>query len=534
MTAAPRVGIGYRHPIGAWIRTQIDRFDVLEVTVDHYLYGGPHIRAALEDLARRIPVIAHGVGLSLGTDAPLDVGYVREVARVVAILGAPSYSEHLAFTKVAGRDLGNLLPLPKTPAVAEQVAEKVRRVRSLIGVPFDLENISYLFDWPDSAMTDAAFLGAVCVAGGAGILLDVENVHVNAHNHGLDPYAALDAMPAQLVHGFHVAGGVRVGRLLADSHDEVVPDATLDLLRHALTRFRPDTVILERDDKLDAFDEILHDLARIRACLAAPAPSVRDAAATVAPPVSPRPAGHAPLGERQRALVAFLTNPRAEIDGGTASPLAGLDPDRLRLVRALSFGKRLAKVQAALPLTIAHLDEPFEDLAAEFAVAFPPNDIGRYENARQFHDFLEGRWRLVPPRRPYVRDLARIELALAHARTPHRDGAAAAGPRMRPALRRHPAVQLLQCGYDVQPLLDPSAGEHEPRPRDISLAVLPPPPGPEAGESPRVMEVSPQLHAALESLGDWRAFDRTDPLGTGAPPEVAARLLDLGLLELVS
>ncbi|MGN6453843.1 MAG: multinuclear nonheme iron-dependent oxidase [Steroidobacteraceae bacterium] len=532
--AAPLVGIGYRHPIGDWISAHLDRFDVLEVTVDHYLHGGPGVRTALEMLAGRIPLVAHGVGLSFGTDAPLDEAYVREVARVVERLGAPRYSEHLAFTRVPGLDLGNLLPLPKTPDVAAWAAEKVRRVRDLLPVPFDLENISYLFDWPDSVLTDAEFLCAVCEAAGAGIVLDVENMHVNAHNHCFDARAALATIPAALVRGMHMAGGFRSGPILVDSHDHAVPEDALTLLAHALARFQPDTVVLERDDNLDAFDEMLNDVARIRACLRAPRREP-------VPSSSPRnyfsrsEVAHmdAPLIERQRALLAFLTTPRARLDDG--SPFAALDETRLRLVRDLSLGKRLDKVRSVFPVTLAYLDESFEELCVEFAIAFPPYDIGRYENAELLAEFLSGRWRERPPRRAYMRDLVQIELALVRARRPFSPGGDGTAPQRRPAIRRSVAVQLLECGYDVRPLFEPEPREEEPEPRPVCLAVMPPVSGDgAAGGTPRVLELSPELHEALTALAVWRPFDPVDPLGTGAPVEVAARLVAIGLLEVVA
>jgi uncharacterized protein len=524
----PLVGIGYRHPIGDWIRAHLDRFDVLEVTVDHYLYGGPHMRAALEMLARSVPIVAHGVRLSLGTDAPLDEAYVREVAKVVRILGAPRYSEHLAFTKVPGLDLANLLPLPKTPEIVEHAADKVRRVRALLPVPFDLENISYLFDWPDSWMSDGQFLSAVCEAAGAGVLLDVENVYVNAHNHGFDASAGLAEIPVGLVRSMHVAGGFSAGDLLVDSHDHPVPDGALELLVRALARFGPETIVIERDDRIEAFEEILSDVARVRACLTTPAdyalsrpaqPSSRARRASV----------DLTLIERQRALLEFLTNPRAELD---AAPLDGLDGDRLRLVRDLSIEKRLDKVRASFPVTLAHLDQALDALCAEFTAAFPPHDIGRAENAQQFAEFLAAHWERVPPRRAYLRDLVRIELAMTQARRAFEGGTAGPPAGARPAVRRPASAQLLHCAHDVRPLFGPTPDASEPARRAVWLVVLPPTAGDGgAGGTPRVLEISAELHAALRALDEWRAFDGADPLGIGAPADVAKRLVALGALE---
>ena len=267
----PAVGIGYRAAIHDWTRDNLDRLDVIEITVDHCLSGGTALRSAIFDLVGRIPLTAHGVGLSIGTDVPLDLAYLDDVAEVVERLKAPAYSEHLAFTRVPGRDLANLLPLQKTEEVAEQVIGKIKTIQSRVPVPFLLENITYIFDWPDSHMTDAEFLGLICRESGAGLLLDLENLHLNASNNSFDPYAFIDALAPGVVKEIHLAGGVTADddflehSLLSDTHSHPVPDAALDLLDYTLARQRPQTVILERDQRLEAVDEIVDDLVRIRA-----------------------------------------------------------------------------------------------------------------------------------------------------------------------------------------------------------------------------------------------------------------------------
>jgi uncharacterized protein (UPF0276 family) len=269
----PAIGIGYRRHIDEWTRANLARFDVLEITLDHCMTGSEASRAAIFDLVGQIPLTAHGIGLSIGTDVPLDLAYVDEVAAIVDRLKAPAYSEHLAFTRVPGRDLGNLLPLPKTTAVAESIIAKARTVQSRISVPFLLENITYIFDWPDSDLTDAEFLSLICGETGAGILLDVENLYLNGRNHGFDPYAFLDALPANIVKEVHVAGGTNLHEhflpqpLLQDTHSHPVPEEALDLLDYALTRQAPGVIVLERDDRFDAVEEILDDVARLRARL---------------------------------------------------------------------------------------------------------------------------------------------------------------------------------------------------------------------------------------------------------------------------
>jgi uncharacterized protein len=275
---SPAVGIGYRSAISVWTREHLDHFDALEITVDHCLAASRRLRSTIFDLVDRIALTAHGVGLSLGTDAPLDLAYLDHVAEVVERLKAPAYSEHLAFTRVPGCETAALLPLPKTEEVAQSIIAKVRTVQSRVPVPFLLENITYVFEWPDSNMSDAEFLNLICRETGAGLLLDVENVYLNATNHGFDPYAFIDALRPGLVKEVHMAGGITIHDeslstpLLADSHSHPVPDGALDLLEYVLARQTPSVIILERDERLEAGDEILDDIARIRACVGARAP----------------------------------------------------------------------------------------------------------------------------------------------------------------------------------------------------------------------------------------------------------------------
>lgn len=269
-STSPLIGIGFRVPIARWTLDNLHRFDVLEVTVDHYIKGGEYARKAIRNLVDRIPLALHGVGLSIGTDAPLDEDYLDGVAQAVEDLRTPSYSEHLAWTKVPGIDLANLLPVPRSRAAADMLAPKIRQVQARLPVPFSIENISYVFDFPDGEMSDAEFFNLLFRETGVGMLLDVENLYVNSRNHGFDPRAFLDELPDRVVTDVHAAGGPLVHRpyldapFHADDHSHPVPEEALDLLEHALLRQRPQTVILERDNGYEQGEELLADVARLR------------------------------------------------------------------------------------------------------------------------------------------------------------------------------------------------------------------------------------------------------------------------------
>jgi len=270
----PAVGIAYHPAFDQWARDHLADFDVLEIIVDHCMDRGRTAQATIYDLVGRIPLTAHGIGLSIGTDHPLDERYLDQVAEVVAQLKAPAYSEHLSFTAVPGRDLATFLPVPRTEAVARSIIAKVRQIQARIPFPFALENIAYLFDWPDSTLSEPDFLNLICNETQAGLLLDIENVLLNSRNHGFDPYRYLDSLSVGIVKEVHLAGGVTVeekslGRsFFIDSHSHPVPDEVLDLLEYALDRHTPTNIIIERDLRFDAVSELLDDVARVRARLA--------------------------------------------------------------------------------------------------------------------------------------------------------------------------------------------------------------------------------------------------------------------------
>ena len=272
--ASPAVGITYSAAIDAWTRDHLADLDVLEITVDHCIDRGSAVRAATYDLVGRIPLTAHGVALSIGTDGPLDERYLDQVAGIVERLEAPVYSDHLAFTRVPGQDLATLLPVPRTEAVAASIIAKIRQVQARIPVPFLIENIAYLFDWPESNIPEADFLNLICGETQAGLLLDIENLLLNSRNHGFDPCAFLDSLAARSVKQVHLAGGIVVDDdfldrpYFVDSHTHPVPEEALDLLEYALSRHAPTSIIIEREGRLDAISELLDDVARVRARLA--------------------------------------------------------------------------------------------------------------------------------------------------------------------------------------------------------------------------------------------------------------------------
>jgi uncharacterized protein len=257
------VGLSFRPEAREGLWPRLGEFDAVEIVVDDWI-SNPAQRGELEEVARRVPAVAHGVGLSIGTATGPDPEYLYQVSEALSALGTSWYSEHLAFTRVPGRDLGQLLPLPRTPEVADIVARNLDAVRRYVGMPVLLENVSYYFEYPASTLSEVEFIGRVLERSGCFLLLDLENLHLNASNHGYDARGFIDALAPGQVRGVHVAGGVTMEGLLIDTHDCPVPPPVFDLLAYLLERHAPDTIVLERDQDLHRLDEVFHDVGRLR------------------------------------------------------------------------------------------------------------------------------------------------------------------------------------------------------------------------------------------------------------------------------
>lgn len=262
--ARPRVGIGFRAEAFETIATSLDLLDVVEVTAEHYIYGSRQVRAMIEGLRKRVSIVAHGVTLSIGTAIPPDRSFLREVDAFLGVIGAPWYSEHLAFTKTASRDLSQLLPLVRTDDMIQVVVENLAVVREELRLPILLENIAYYFEYPSSSMSELDFLLRTLARGGCSLLLDVENLRINSTNHGYDAEAAIRALPKGIVSAVHVAGGTTVNGLQVDSHDRPISNRTLGLLKDLLRLQQPESIIVERDREVDDVRDLLDDVRRIR------------------------------------------------------------------------------------------------------------------------------------------------------------------------------------------------------------------------------------------------------------------------------
>ncbi len=256
------VGLGLRRALMSALIAQRPReIRWMEVSPENYVRRGGAMRRGLDDLRADYPLVSHGLTLSLGGDEPLDAGYLADVRGFVRDVGSPWHSDHLCMSAHDGAVLHDLLPVPHSPAMARRVAENLLRARDALGVPMAVENISYYARPGRDAMSEVDFLHEVLSRGDAGLLLDVNNVYVNACNHGFDPEAFIAALPLERVVQIHVAGHhVEPDGLRIDTHGAPVCDPVHALLAFTLRRTGPVPVLLERDQHIPPLEELLAEL----------------------------------------------------------------------------------------------------------------------------------------------------------------------------------------------------------------------------------------------------------------------------------
>lgn len=262
---ADAMGVGLRLPHDAWLREHTPELDFFEVIAENFTGGSTPPRERLAHVRARWPIVLHGVSLDLLGPSPLDDAWLDTLARLADSLDAPYVTDHLCWTGARGVSHHDLLPTPYRPDLVEYAAERAWAVQRRLGRPFGLENLSSYVTFRDSTMTEWDFFAAVVRESGTWLLLDVNNLHVSAHNHGFDPLAPLDAVDWSRVLQVHLAGhAAPADGLLVDTHDHPVCAATWALYREAWRRGGPFPTLLERDANLPPFPELLDELARAR------------------------------------------------------------------------------------------------------------------------------------------------------------------------------------------------------------------------------------------------------------------------------
>ncbi|GAB3345054.1 DUF692 domain-containing protein [Marilutibacter aestuarii] len=239
-------------------------FDFLECAPENWIGVGGRLGEALDALSARHPITCHGLSLSLGGCLPLDETFLKRTRQFLDRHRVALYSEHLSYCSDDGQ-LYDLLPIPFTEEAVHHVAARIRQAQDIVGRRIAVENVSY-YAAPHAGMGEAAFINAVLAEADCELLLDVNNVYVNAINHGYDAADFLAAMPGERIASIHVAGHFDEAEdLKVDTHGAPVKPDVWHLLDVAFQRFGLHPTLLERDFNFPPFGELLDELEQVRA-----------------------------------------------------------------------------------------------------------------------------------------------------------------------------------------------------------------------------------------------------------------------------
>jgi len=257
-----RAGIGLRSVHHDALLEQRPDVGFIEAHTENYFHDGGAAVRALERARTNYPLSLHGVGLGLGSAEGIDREHLERVRAAIHRFEPALVSEHACWGHAGGEWFNDLLPLPATEEAARLLAQQVSEAQEFLGVQLLIENVSAYVAFEHSRLAEWEFLGEVVARSGCALLLDVNNVYVNAHNLGVDAEAYLAGLPAGSVREIHLAGHARSGDLLIDDHGSKVCDEVWQLYRRALARFGPLPTLIEWDTDIPSLETLVAESQR--------------------------------------------------------------------------------------------------------------------------------------------------------------------------------------------------------------------------------------------------------------------------------
>jgi uncharacterized protein (UPF0276 family) len=257
-------GLGLRTDHYEQVLNDRPDIDWLEIISENYMVEGGKPLYYLDRIRELYPMVMHGVSMSIGSTAPLNLDYLADLKRLIARVEPAWVSDHLCWTGVHGRNLHDLMPLPYTEETIAHVSARVKQVQDFLGRQILLENVSSYVTYQASELTEWEFLSAIAERADCLLLLDINNIYVSSHNHGFDPVEYLDGVPGERIRQFHLAGHSYQDQLIIDTHDHPVCDPVWSLYQQAVERFGRVSTMIERDDNIPPLDELIAELDRAR------------------------------------------------------------------------------------------------------------------------------------------------------------------------------------------------------------------------------------------------------------------------------
>ena len=249
---------------------QVDWFEIIS---ENYMDDFGFARHVLDHVRSQVPIVMHGVSLSIGSTDPINMVYLDKLKKLAGELAPVWISDHLCWTGVLGHNTHDLLPMPLTKSSLAHVAERVHFVQEYLQRPLVLENPSTYLEFKANEMAEWEFLAELVRLTGCGLLLDVNNVFVSAHNHGYDARTYIKNLPHDHIVQMHVAGPTDYGDLLVDTHDQPVPAKVWELYRLAHELTGGVSTLLEWDANIPEYPELVEEIFKAKKVLKGDVPA---------------------------------------------------------------------------------------------------------------------------------------------------------------------------------------------------------------------------------------------------------------------
>lgn len=264
------VGIGLRSPHYQEIIDAPPQLGWLEVHPENYFGGGMH-RHYLKQIRQDFPISMHGVGLSLGSDQSVNEDHLRQFKELIDIYEPFVISDHVSWSASGNAHLNDLLPLPYTRETLNRLCENIDRTQSYFGRKILVENPSTYLAFNDNEMPEYELLNALCEKTGCGLLLDINNIYVQSHNHGIDAIEYIDNIKHDNVGEMHLAGHIvrNTGEhtILVDSHNQLVRHEVWDLYEYAIKRIGSIPTLIEWDQDFPPLETLVEEAGRARSII---------------------------------------------------------------------------------------------------------------------------------------------------------------------------------------------------------------------------------------------------------------------------
>lgn len=386
-------GAGLRREHYDYVLQRKPAMDWFEAVSENFMgtHGRPlHI---LEQVRASYPVALHGVSLSIGSSDPLNPRYLQDLKALVQHIEPFAVSDHLCWSGTEGQQLHDLLPLPFTEESLRHVVDRIDQVQSFLGRRILVENVSTYVTYRHSAMTEWEFLSAVAKRSGCGILLDLNNVFVNARNHSFNPADYLEYLPGNYVGQFHLAGHTDMGDYLFDTHTGRICPQVWDLYRRALELWGPVSTLIEWDEDVPAFEELAAECAAARKIYtqASLPETVHDGSLQELQERQTETGEHPALAECEKWMLGCIAPSAGEpASMKLLNPQGRVSGEERMNVYADGYKTRIMEGLGDVYDAVRHLtgERLFFELSREYIKAFPSQEYNLSRIGSRFREFL--------------------------------------------------------------------------------------------------------------------------------------------------